>query len=152
MDEEKKAEVTEVTQAKSGDIVRVRYRGTLEDGTEFDSSEGRDPLEFKLGEGMVISGFDNAVMGMKVGESKDILIPVEEAYGPHRTDLVLDVERSNLPAGLDPEIGDELELEQNGNEFTVRVTLTTADTITLDANHALAGKALNFNIELVEIA
>jgi len=141
-----------VTQAKSGDIVRVRYRGTLEDGTEFDSSEGRDPLEFKLGEGMVISGFDNAVMGMKVGESKDILIPVEEAYGPHRTDLVLDVERSNLPAGLDPEIGDELELEQNGNEFTVRVTLTTADTITLDANHALAGKALNFNIELVEIA
>jgi len=152
VDEEKKAEVTEVTQAKSGDIVRVRYRGTLEDGTEFDSSEGRDPLEFKLGEGMVISGFDNAVMGMKVGESKDILIPVEEAYGPHRTDLVLDVERSNLPAGLDPEIGDELELEQNGNEFTVRVTLTTADTITLDANHALAGKALNFNIELVEIA
>ena len=97
-------------------------------------------------------GFDDAVTGMNPGDAKEVIIPVDEAYGPVRDELVLDVERENFPEGLEVEIGDELELEQNENKFTVRVTKMSDETVTLDANHALAGKVLKFNIELVSIA
>jgi len=138
--------------ASSGDTVRVHYTGTLEDGTTFDTSVGREPLEFTLGEGKMIPGFAKAVYGLKVGESKTVTIPVEEAYGPHRDDLVIIVEREQLPADLDPKVDQQLEMQQtDGRTAVVIVTDVSETTITVDANHPLAGKDLTFEIELVEI-
>ena len=138
--------------ADDGDTVKVHYTGTLEDGTVFDTSIGREPLEFTLGEGIVIPGFEEAVMGMRVGESKTVTIPVEKAYGPHYADLVIVAEREQLPAGLDPEVGQQLQMQQtDGRTTTVTVTDVSEETITVDANHPLAGKDLTFKIELVEI-
>ena len=96
--------------ASDGDTVRVHYTGTLEDGTTFDTSVGREPLEFTLGEGQMIPGFEKAVYGLQVGKSKTVIIPAEEAYGPHRDDLVMVVEKDQLPAGLDPEVGQQLQM------------------------------------------
>ncbi len=138
--------------AKDGNAVKVHYTGTLEDGTTFDTSVGREPLEFTLGAGQMIPGFEKAVYGLKVGESKTVTIPAEEAYGPHRDDLVIVVEREQLPAGLEPEIGQQLQMQQtDGRTTVVIVTDVSETTITVDANHTLAGKALTFEIELVEM-
>ena len=138
--------------ASDGDTVRVHYTGTLEDGTTFDTSVGREPLEFTLGEGKMIPGFEKAVYGLKVGKSKTVTIPAEEAYGLHRDDLVTIVEREQLPADLDPKVDQQLQMQQtDGRTAVVIVTDVSETTITVDANHPLAGKDLTFEIELVEI-
>ena len=138
--------------AQDGNTVKVHYTGTLEDGSVFDTSVGKEPLEFTLGEGRVITGFENAVRGMKVGQSKTVSIPVDEAYGQHRDDLVLVVERSQLPEDREPEVGQQLYMQQpNGSTITVIIIELSETTATLDANHPLAGKDLTFEIELVEI-
>lgn len=142
-----------MTQAKSGDTVRIHYTGTLDDGTEFDSSSGRDPLQFTIGSGQVIPGFDKAVEGMAVGDSKSVNIPAEDAYGPRRDNMVQDVPRTALPEDLDPVEGMALQAKgQDGNVINLTVTSVEDDSITVDANHPLAGKDLNFDIELVDIA
>ena len=138
--------------ASDGDTVRVHYTGTLEDGTTFDTSVGREPLEFTLGAGQMIPGFEKAVYGLKVEESKTVTIPAGEAYGPHRDDLIIVVEREQLPADLDPKVGQQLQMQQtDGRTAVVIVTDVSETTITVDANHPIAGKDLTFEIELVEI-
>lgn len=138
--------------ASDGDTVRIHYTGTLEDGTTFETSVGGEPLEFTLGEGEVIPGFEKAVNGLQVGESKTVTIPAEEAYGPHRDDLVIVVEREQLPADLDPKVDQHLKMERtDGITVEVIVTDVSETTITIDTNHLLAGKDLTFEIELVEI-
>lgn len=137
---------------KQGDEVKVNYTGRLDDGTVFDSSEGREPLAFTVGNGQVIPGFDAAVDGMEIGDSKTITIPCAEAYGPYREDMVLKVPREQLPEGLDPEVGQQLQMGQSQEDMLiVSVTEVAAESITLDANHPLAGKDLTFDVELVEI-
>jgi peptidylprolyl isomerase len=140
-----------MAQVKEGDQVKVHYKGTLNDDSEFDSSEGGDPVEFTVGSGEVIPGFDKAVLGMSVGESRSFKIPVDEAYGPHREELVLTVERSLMPPDLNPGVGDGLVLEQDEQKMEVVVTDVNATHVTMDANHPLAGEELSFTIELVEI-
>jgi peptidylprolyl isomerase len=138
--------------AKDSDTVKVHYTGTLDDGTVFDTSLEREPLEFTLGEGMLIPGFEEAVKGMQVGQSKTVTIPAEEAYGPYLDDLIIVVERNQLPEGLDPEVGQVLEVTQeDGRTGVVTVIDVSETTITVDANHPLAGKDLTFEIKLVEI-
>lgn len=142
-----------MSQAKSGDTVSIHYTGTLEDGSQFDSSEGRDPLQFELGSGQVIPGFDKAVEGMSVGDSKQVTIPPEEAYGDHQPQMVQDVPKSVLPPDIEPEVGMALSARsQDGAEMRLTVTEVKEDAITVDGNHPLAGKPLNFDIELVNIA
>ena len=141
-----------VQQAKTGDTVKVHYTGKLEDGSVFDTSVGSEPLEFTVGDGQIISGFEQAVIGMQVGESKTVTIPVDQAYGPRRDDMVLEVNRDELPEGLKPEIGMQLQMNQgDGSLLIVTVTEVSETTIKLDANHPLAGQALTFDIELIEI-
>jgi len=141
-----------VQQAKTGDTVKVHYTGKLEDGSVFDTSVGSEPLEFTVGDGQIISGFEQAVIGMQAGESKTVTIPVDQAYGPRRDDMVLEVNRDELPEGLKPEIGMQLQMNQgDGSLLIVTVTEVSETTIKLDANHPLAGQALTFDIELVEI-
>ncbi|MGI9248938.1 MAG: FKBP-type peptidyl-prolyl cis-trans isomerase [Woeseiaceae bacterium] len=141
-----------MSQAKSGDTVRIHYRGTLGDGTEFDSSAGRDPLEFALGGGQVIPGFDSAVDGMSVGDSKTVTISPEEAYGPRHEQLVQQVPRSTLPEDMEPAVGMQLQSQSpDGQVMNLVITEIEDESITLDANHPLSGQALTFAIELVEI-
>ena len=141
-----------MTEAKHSDTVRVHYTGKLEDGSEFDSSRDREPLEFTIGDGEVIAGFELAVAGMSQGESKTATIAPEHGYGPRRENLIAVVERSQLPAHLDPSPGQQFSVEQeNGQRVTVTVTAVSESTITMDANHELAGKTLIFDLELVEI-
>ncbi len=136
---------------KNGDTVKVDYTGTLDDGSVFDSSKGRTPLEFMVGGGGVISGFDSAVLGMKVGETKTVHIPIDEAYGQSRSDLIVTIPRSQLP-DVSPEVGQTLTLQQpNGRTVNVKVTKVTLTEVTLDLNHPLAGKDLNFEITVIEI-
>jgi peptidylprolyl isomerase len=139
--------------AKDGDTVQVNYTGKLADGTVFDSSIGRDPLEFTLGKGNMIPGFEKAVLGMKVGEKKTVTITSDEAYGPHLDNMVVEVSRDRLPADTEPKVGQMLSATgQNGEEirFTI-ISISDNGTVTLDANHPLAGKDLTFDIELVKI-
>ena len=140
-----------MAEAKNGDTVKVHYTGTLEDGTQFDSSADRDPLEFTLGEGRLIKGFETAVIGMDAGDTKSVKIPVEEGYGEPRDELVLVVERSEFPSDIDPTVGEQLEMRQEDKSFVVRVIEVTPENVKLDANHPLAGKILNFDIELVSV-
>jgi len=141
-----------MTQAKTGDTVRIHYTGTLDDGTQFDSSDGRDPLEFALGGGQVIPGFDTAVDGMAVGENKSVTIQPEEAYGEHHDQLVQQVPRSSLPEDMEPAVGMQLQSQgPDGQVMNLVVTEVEDDSITVDANHPLAGQALTFAIELVEV-
>ena len=141
-----------MTQAKSGDTVRIHYTGTLDDGTEFDSSAGRDPLEFALGGGQVIPGFDNAVDGMAVGESKTVTIPAQEAYGERHDQLVQEVPRNALPDEIEPAVGMHLQSQSpEGHVMNLVITEVADDAVTVDGNHPLAGQALTFAIELVEI-
>ena len=138
---------------QTGDTVRVHYTGTLADGSEFDSSEGRDPLEFQAGTGQVVPGFDRAVLGMEPGETKTVTFPAADAYGKANPDHVLEVGRDQFPPGIDPEVGDQLALGmEGGGQVPVRVVEVKGDTVVLDANHELAGEALTFEITLVEIA
>lgn len=141
-----------MTQAKSGDTVRIHYTGTLDDGTEFDSSTGRDPLEFALGGGQVIPGFDSAVDGMAVGENKTVTIPADEAYGERHEQLVQEVPKTALPDEIDPAVGMQLQSRSpEGQVMNLVITEVADETITLDGNHPLAGQSLTFAIELVEI-
>ena len=142
-----------MSNAKQGDKVKIHYTGTLDDGTQFDSSAGRDPLEFELGSGQVIPGFDKAVEGMAVGESRKVNIAAEDAYGPRHEQMVQEVPKTALPEGLEPKEGMTLQAQnQQGQPMQLTVTEVSSETITVDGNHPLAGKALNFDIELVEIA
>ena len=139
-------------QAQNGDIVEVHYTGTLENGTVFDTSAGREPLNFTLGEGQMIPGFEQAVLGMKIGESKTVTIPADEAYGPYRDDMIRVVNREDLQPGLDPYVGQQLQGYQPSGEISVgTVTNVTDTTITVDFNHHLAGEDLTFEIELMSI-
>ncbi len=146
-----------MAQAKAGDTVRVHYEGQLSDGTIFDSSLEREPIEFILGQDTVIPGFEQAVIGMEVGESKDVSIPPEEGFGEYSEDLVVNIEKTILPPDINPELGMQLEVsseEEEEEEETPRV-FTIADiaedSITLDGNHPLAGAEIAFKIELLEI-
>lgn len=142
-----------MTQAKQGDKVSVHYSGRLDDGTEFDSSRDRSPLEFTIGEGQVIPGFEEAVVGMSVDESKTVSISAAEAYGDYRQEMTFQIERTELPPGLDPEVGQRLQKsEQEGGTMVVTVVKVSEESITMDANHPLAGKDLTFDIELTAIA
>lgn len=139
-------------QVKNGDTVKVHYHGRLEDGTTFDSSEGRNPLEFEVGAGNVIKGFDEGVLGMQKGEKKTIHIPAEDAYGPSVPENIIEFPRSQFPEDMKPENGMQLNLRsQDGQSFPVVITEVRDDVVVLDANHPLAGKALIFDVELVEI-
>lgn len=141
-----------MTTAKSGDTVRIHYTGTLSDGTQFDSSAGRDPLEFALGSGQVIPGFDNAVDGMAVGESKTVSIDPASAYGEKHPQLIQDVPKSALPDDMKPEVGMQLQSQApDGQVMHLVVTSVAEETITVDGNHPLAGQTLNFDIDLVKI-
>lgn len=139
-----------MSKSKKGDVVKMHYKGTLSDGTVFDSSQGRDPLEFTLGAGMVIPGFDQGAMDMEVGQKKILNIPAKEAYGDRRDDLIVKAPRDTFPKDMTPEVGQQLGLPQpNGHVIPVTVVEVADDEITLDANHELAGKDLTFEIELV---
>ncbi len=139
--------------AARGDKVKVHYTGRLTDGTVFDTSLERDePLEFTLGQGAVIQGFEQAVLGLRPGESRSVEIPPKSAYGPHREDMTVLVERSQLPPDLDPQVGQRLEVgHANGNTLLVTVTEVTGEAVRLDGNHPLAGQTLCFEIELLAI-
>lgn len=138
--------------AKANDKVKVHYKGTLSNGEVFDSSEGKEPLEFTLGTGQVIPGFENAVLGMKVEESKTINIPAAEAYGEPREELIQQVPKAQLPPEIKPEVGMQLMSQTpDGQQIPLVVTEVTEETITVDANHPLAGKDLTFELTLQSI-
>lgn len=137
---------------EDGKKVKIHYTGTLDDGSTFDSSEGRDPLEFEMGAGMVIPGFENGVREMEAGEKKTITILAAEAYGERNEEMVMEFGKDRLPEGLDPEVGMGLQMQgPQGQMIPVQVTAVGEEEITIDANHPLAGKTLNFELELVEV-
>lgn len=141
-----------MSEAKSGDTVHIHYTGRLDDGTVFDTSEGRDPLTFQLGNGQVIPGFDAAIQGMAVGEKKTASIPSDKAYGPRLEQLTFSAPRENLPPGYDPEVGEQMRLEtRDGRQMDVVVVHADEKIVKMDANHPLAGKDLVFDIELVKV-
>ena len=138
---------------ENGSAVKVHYTGTLSTGEVFDSSEGRDPLEFTMGQGMLIPGFEKAIMGLKVGDSTTANIPANEAYGEKNDEMIVTVAKAQLPEGMEPEVGMQLQLNQpNGQPIPCVIAGVEGDQVTIDANHPLAGKDLTFEIEVVEIA
>lgn len=138
--------------AQLGDTVLVHYTGKLKDGSVFDSSQQRGPLKISLGETRLIPGFQNAVVGMEPGESKTATVPPDEAYGERRQDMVLEVQREKLPAEISPQVGQDLQLQtQTGQPVPAKIVEVSDKSITVDANHPLAGEPLIFDIELVEI-
>lgn len=137
---------------KSGDTVKVHYHGRLTSGETFDSSNGRDPLEFEVGSGMVIKGFDDGVTGMAIGEKKTITIPADEAYGPRQEEMMVEFPINQFPPDLKPELGMPLTMTTaQGHPVQVVIVEIRPETVVLDANHPLAGKDLVFDLELVEI-
>jgi peptidylprolyl isomerase len=139
-------------QAKKGDEVKVHYHGKLTDGTTFDSSEGRDPLAFTIGSGMVIPGFDKGVTGMIVGEKKTVTIPCDEAYGPKQEELIMAFAVAQFPPEINPEPGMVLNMSNDQNQtFPVTVVEVKDGNVIIDANAPLAGEDLIFDLELVEI-
>lgn len=141
-----------MSEAKSGDTVRINYTGKLTDGTQFDSSQGREPLEFQVGSGQIISGLDREVEGMKVGDKQTVTVPAEEAYGAHDAAKVQKIPRDALPPELEPQQGMQLQAQTpQGGQVALIVTAVEEQEITVDANHPLAGKDLIFEIEMVEI-
>lgn len=142
-----------MSKAKDGDTVKVHYTGTLENGEVFDTSQEREPLEFQLGQGQLIPGFEKAVIGMSEGDSTTVDIPSDEAYGEVREDLVITVPKDQLPDDVEPQVGMQLQVnQQNGQPIPVRITEIKDEELVLDANHPLAGKDLTFEIELLEVA
>ena len=141
-----------MTQAQTGNQVKVHYTGRLDSGQVFDSSADREPLEFTLGQGQLIPGFEAAVTGMQVGDKKTVTIAAEDAYGPRQDDLLFSVERSQLPDNIQPEVGQQLQVNQEGQTAMVTISELTDTTMTLDANHPLAGENLTFDLEVVEVA
>ncbi len=140
------------TKAKEGDTVKVHYTGKLKDESIFDSSQDAEPLELTVGSGQVIPGFEKAVVGMGVGDSKTVEIAAAEAYGPYRNELVVEIEKERIPEDLPIEVGQPLVLRQaDGPPIRVMVTDISEQSVTLDANHPLAGEDLTFEVELVEI-
>lgn len=138
---------------ENGQKVKIHYTGTLDDGKQFDSSAGRDPLEFEMGAGQVIPGFETGVKEMAVGEKKSIHIPSDEAYGEKRDEMVMEFDRAQLPEELEPAVGMGLQMQgPQGQPIPVQIIAVAEETITIDANHPLAGQSLNFELELVEIA
>jgi len=141
-----------MSEVKPGDTVRLHYTGTLTDGETFDSSTGRDPLEFEVGSGQIIPGLDKAIPGMKVGDTKKVEIPCVEAYGETNPSAIQAIPRAEIPAEIPVEAGTQLQMQSpDGQVVPVTVTEVTDAEVTLDANHMLAGKDLIFDIELVEI-
>jgi FKBP-type peptidyl-prolyl cis-trans isomerase 2 len=141
-----------MAQVIEGDTITLHYTGSLDDGTIFDSSEGRQPLSFKVGAGQVIPGFEEGVRGMQIGESRHIEIPADQAYGEYHEALVKVVPREAFPPDMTPAIGLVLELElPSGESMPVRIIDVEGDDVVLDANHLLAGEALNFDVHLVSI-
>jgi len=139
-------------QVKNGDTVKVHYLGRLTDSTVFDSSEGREPLEFEVGAGQVIKGFEDGVLGMEVGQKRTIEIPVDDAYGPEDPQMLMEFPIDRLPKDLKPEVGMQLTMRDNaGNPIPVVVAEVKDDAIIIDGNHPLAGEDLVFDLELVEI-
>ena len=137
---------------KNGDKVKVHYHGRLADGTTFDSSAGREPLEFEVGSGTVIKGFDDGVMGMKVGEKKTINIPADEAYGQKNPEMMIEFPRTQFPPEIDLQVGTQLMMSNEaGQQFPVAIAEIKEDVVVLDANHHLAGEDLIFDLELVDI-
>lgn len=142
-----------MTQVKTGDTVHIHYTGTLEDGTTFDSSEGRDPLKFTVGSGEIIPGLDKAVPGMEVGEKKQVEVAADDAYGQPNPEAQQAVPRGEIPDHIPLELGTQLQVQTpNGQTMPVTVVQVTEEEVTLDANHPLAGKDLTFDIELVAIS
>jgi FKBP-type peptidyl-prolyl cis-trans isomerase 2 len=142
-----------MAQAESGNTVKVHYTGRLEDGTEFDSSKGKEPLEFTIGQGQLIPGFEQGVLGMGPGESKTINIPSDQAYGPHDPEKVIEMDRDQVPPGVEPQIGMQIRgTPPGGSPIVFTVAGVDESKVTLDGNHPLAGKDLVFEIQLVEIA
>lgn len=140
-------------QAKNGDTVKVHYEGRLSDGTTFDSSEGQDPLEFEVGSGLVIKGFDDGVVGMQVGDKKTLKIPAEEAYGDKNPDMLVEFPKEQFPDDLKPEVGMTLNMTNGeGQVIPVVITEVREESVILDANPPLAGEDLVFDIELIEIS
>lgn len=141
-----------MTQATKGDTVRIHYVGRLTDGTQFDSSEGRAPIEFTLGAGQIISGLDREIEGMEVGAKATVTIPADEAYGPHRPEAVQTLPRTSIPDGVDLSLGARLQASTpQGQPLTLTVVDLTDTEVTVDANHPLAGQNLVFDVELVEV-
>jgi len=141
-----------MSEAKNGDTVRVHYTGTLTDGSQFDTSAGREPLEFTIGSGQIIPGLEKEIEGMKVGDKSTVTVPAAEAYGPHQPEGVQEVPRSNIPTNINLAVGTQLQgMTPDGRQMNLTVTGLTDETVTLDANHPLAGKDLVFDVELVEI-
>lgn len=141
-----------MTQVKNGDTVKVHYTGKLKSGEVFDKSSESDPLQFKIGEGQIIPGFEEAVIGMEQGDTKETEIPANEAYGPRDEEKVVEIERSRFPDNVEPEVNQKLQVQQeNGQQLIVTVTDVAEKTVTLDMNHPLAGEDLIFKIELLGI-
>lgn len=136
---------------KAGDTVSLHYKGTLNDGTIFDSSEGREPLQFEVGSGMVIKGFDNGVMGMQVGEKKSIHIGVDEAYGPANEQMIFKFDKAGIPGDIPLEVGGTLNMHDGQQTVPVIIREVEDAHVLLDANHPLAGQELNFDLEIVNI-
>ncbi|NIO16577.1 MAG: peptidylprolyl isomerase [Deltaproteobacteria bacterium] len=138
--------------AKNGDAATVHYTGSLDDGTVFDSSKDREPLQFVIGEGTLIPGFEEAVIGMAPGDTKKVTLSADEAYGPHRAELTVQVEKKQFPPDINPQVGQHLQIPQpDGQVVNVRVTGLDDASVTLDANHPLAGEDLTFQIDLLEL-
>ena len=141
-----------MAQVKKGDTVKVHYHGTLSDGSIFDSSKGGEPLEFEVGSGMVIAGFDEGVTGMAVGEKRTVNIVANEAYGPVQQDMIMEFPKTQFPPDMVPEVGLQLSMSNNeGQQFPVTIIDVKVEFVVLDANHPLAGKDLIFDLELVDI-
>ena len=137
----------------TGSNVKIHYTGTFDDGEVFDSSREAEPLEFEVGTGQVIPGFDNAVVGMKVGETKKVQLPEEEAYGPYNQEMVFDADPNQFEDGLVPEVGQQFQTEmEDGTPLLLTVKSVENGKVVLDANHPMAGKTLNFDLEVVEVA
>ena len=139
-------------QAKRGDSVRVHYTGKMNNGTKFDTSRDGNPLEFTIGEGKIIPGFEKIVIGMKLGDTKTVTVPSDEAYGPRRDDRIITVDRDQVPEDSNPRVGQQIQMHgQGGESIPAMITGVTKKLVTMYANHPLAGKDLTFSVELIEI-
>jgi peptidylprolyl isomerase len=141
-----------MAQAKEGDTVKVHYTVKLGDGMVIGSTTNHEPLQFTIGEDQILPGFEEAVLGMNPGESKTIEVPADQAFGPHLDEMVVAIERTRLPEDFNPKIGEQVQFRQMDNQIaTVLVTDVSESTITIDANHPLAGKDLTFDIQFLEV-